>query len=130
MLALAKRLQQLVKQGADPTDAQIAAQNDFIRLADALIDRELLAHFLRGVAGTKDPAVRAVLDKLASLFALWQIEQDAAWFMENGYLSRRKSRAIRAEVESLCEELRYQALHVVNGFAIPDALLAAPIGTR
>ncbi len=130
VLALAKRLQQLVKQGADPTDAQIAAQNDFIRLADALIDRELLAHFLRGVAGTKDPAVRAVLDKLASLFALWQIEQDAAWFMENGYLSRRKSRAIRAEVESLCEELRYQALHVVNGFAIPDALLAAPIGTR
>lgn len=125
LITTGKKLQRLIVDGHDAT----AAQNDLRRVADATIDHIMLTSFRQRIQ-TANSDVRIVLDKLASLFALWQIEQDAAWFLENGFLSRRKSRAIRAEVEQLCDELRHDALHVVDAFAIPDELLAAPIGHR
>jgi len=37
-----------------------------------------------------------------------------------------KSRAIRAEVEALCRELRPEAVTLVDAWGIPDAVLGAP----
>lgn len=128
LVTLARRLRQLVNQGHDPTTAQIEVQNDLMQLADATIDHVLLTQFLARIDQTEDENLRIVLTKLANLFALSKIEQDAAWFLENRYLSPRKSRAVRAEVEQLGKELRYQALHIVDAFAIPDELLGAAIG--
>ena len=39
-----------------------------------------------------------------------------------------KAKAIRTEVNALLGQLRPRAVALVNGFAIPDQLLAAPIG--
>jgi acyl-CoA oxidase len=43
--------------------------------------------------------------------------------MEKGYVENGKARAIRAEVNALCAELRPDAVALVDAFAIPDALL-------
>jgi acyl-CoA oxidase len=40
-----------------------------------------------------------------------------------------KARAIRKQVDALCLELRPAALGLVDAFAIPDEILAAPIAT-
>jgi acyl-CoA oxidase len=49
--------------------------------------------------------------------------------LEAGYISSSKSKAIRGEVNALCDEIHPDALDLVDAFAIPDACLAAPIAT-
>ena len=61
--------------------------------------------------------------------ALSTIERDGAWWLEHGYLSADDSRALQKKVNVLCADLRPQALTLVAGFGIPDALLRAPIAT-
>ena len=39
-------------------------------------------------------------------------------------------RALRPEINALCAELRPHALALVDAFAIPDAVVGAPIGRR
>ena len=62
-----------------------------------------------------------------TLWALWRIEQDRGWFLENGYLEGGKAKAIRALVNRLLAEVRPDALALVDAFGIPDNCLAAPI---
>jgi acyl-CoA oxidase len=67
---------------------------------------------------------------LRALFALSRIEDNLDWFLEANYVESTKSKAIRGEVNALCDELRPQAEALVDAFAIPGACLAAPIATE
>jgi len=79
------------------------------------------------VARVEEPALSAVLKKLCDLYALWQIDQHKDWYLESGYFEGNKTKAIRRQIDSLCADLRYEAVALVDAFAIPDACLAAPI---
>ena len=57
------------------------------------------------------------------------LESHKGWYFEYEYLSAAKSKAIRREVDRLCAEVRVHAAGLVDAFAIPDELLAAPIAT-
>jgi acyl-CoA oxidase len=72
----------------------------------------------------------AVLGTLRELFALSAIERDRAYFLEHGYLSGAQSRSVPGRVDALCRELRPYAASLVDGFGVPDELVAAPIATR
>jgi acyl-CoA oxidase len=61
------------------------------------------------------------------LYALFQIEQNKGWFLEEGYMEAVKTKAIRKMVNQLCWEIRPDALALVDAFAIPDNCIAAPI---
>ena len=63
----------------------------------------------------------------AHCYALWHIEQDRGWFLEQHYIDATKAKAIRTEINALLGQLRSHAVSLVNGFGIPDQLLAAPI---
>ncbi len=67
------------------------------------------------------------LDLVTDLYALWRIELDRGWFLEQGYLEPPKAKAIRKLVNRLCRELRGQAVPLVEAFGIPPELLGAPI---
>jgi acyl-CoA oxidase len=71
--------------------------------------------------------VAATLRPLLTLDALARLEAGAGWFLEHGVLEGAKARAIRKQVDALCLELRPQARGLVDAFAIPDEVLAAPI---
>lgn len=60
---------------------------------------------------------------------LARLELDRGWFQEQGYLSAAKAKAIRKQVNTLCERTRLDAPALVDAFGIPDAILAAPIAT-
>ena len=81
--------------------------------------------------GTTEPTrfrwFSEILRSLVHLFALSRIEADRGWYLESGYLEPPKSRAIRAQVNELCEELRAHARFLVDAFGIPDEVLGAPI---
>ena len=55
------------------------------------------------------------------------LKKHRAWFLENGLISSARSRAVTREVESLCAEVRSEAVALVDAFGIPPECLAAPI---
>jgi len=127
----AQRLKRRMEEGADPFDAFVDVQDQLVELAQAHAEWLVLQRFVDAVDDQDDAGegVRAVLDRLRSLYGLASIEEDLDWFLEAGYVAPAKSKAIRGEVNTLCDEIRPDALGLVDAFGIPDACLAAPIAT-
>lgn len=67
------------------------------------------------------------LKKISVLYALNELKKDASWYLEQGYISGIKSKAIRKRVERLSTELRPHIGVLVDGFGIPEHCLEAPI---
>jgi acyl-CoA oxidase len=67
------------------------------------------------------------LDLVCDLHVMSQLERDRAWFLEHGRLTPARAKALTAAVNELCGELRVYAGTLVEAFAIPDVVLAAPI---
>ncbi|MFE6646438.1 acyl-CoA dehydrogenase [Nocardioides sp. NPDC057772] len=126
MLAgVARRLQSGVKAGGEPGAVFSTVQDHVIGVARAHVERLIHEAFREKVRGLPSGAVRDVLDVLCDLSALSVIEADRAWFMEHGRLSSERSKAITAEVNRLCRDLRPHARLLVDGFGVPEELLRA-----
>ena len=96
-------------------------------LAHAHVERVILEQFQKATQACESESVTSTLAQLCALFALHSLEQDRAWFLEQGYMSAAKTKAIRKQVNRLCLEVRANAVGLVDAFNIPDVLLAAPI---
>ncbi len=128
LASLARRLKHRLDAGRDSFYAMIDCQDHMMATAHAHVERLIFDSFADGVAKAGDELAEP-LGRLLSLYALSAIEADRAWFEEAGYISSAKSRAIRAQVNELCRELRPDAVALVDAFGIPDKLLGAPIAT-
>lgn len=84
--------------------------------ARAHVERAVLESFARVIERTRRRDLREVLGLLCDLYALWHIVRDRAWFMEHGHISADKSKAITALVNSLCGEVRAQAVPLVDAW--------------
>ena len=124
---LARRLRRAA--GADDPFAVFnAAQDHLLAAARAHIDIVLLQAFVdahRRAAPTAASATCSI--RVCDLFALSTIEAERGWFQEHGRLTAARSKAVIAEVNRLCADLRPHALALVDAFAIPEAAIAAPI---
>ena len=129
LAAVARRLKKRLDRGMDSFAALIECQDHLVETAHAHVERIVFEHFADGVEHCDDDALRAVLEPLVDLFALAAIERDRGWFLEHGYIESSKAKAIRKLVNRICREARGQAVPLVDGFGIPEALLAAPIAT-
>lgn len=127
LAAIARKLQRLVQSGVDANDAFLQCQVALVDLARAHVERIVLERFDAAIERTNDPGGITWLRTLRDLYALDAIERDLGYFLEEGYLEANKARAIRAQIDELCAEVRTQAVHLVDAFAIPDEALAAPI---
>ena len=83
--------------------------------------------FLNFVEKIQEEELRFLFKKLGALFALSEINDHAAWYLEHGYISANKSKAIRKQVERICSELRPHVNTLVDGFGIPKSCLKTPI---
>ena len=148
--SVAARLRHRIQEGQDSYHAFNDCQDHLLSTAQAHVERVVLEQFIEAVAACEpeaaepgaverratEPAasgqgsLQDTLQSLCALFALSRIEADRGWFQESGYLSSGKSKAIRAQVNKLCAELRPDAVGLVDAFGIPDELLGAPIATR
>ncbi|WP_408630095.1 acyl-CoA dehydrogenase family protein [Actinomycetospora lemnae] len=106
-----------------------SAQDHLLRAARAHLDGLVLDAFVRGIDTCVDPSARALLEKVCDLYALSLIEEDKGWFLEHGRISAARSKAITAEVNRLCLELRPHARALVDAFGIPEEWIGAPIAT-
>jgi acyl-CoA oxidase len=131
LLTVARRLKALVDDGVDSFEAMNHCQDHLVRLALAHVETDLLGSFHAAVqAAPEAGGVREELGRLATLWALSRLEADRAWFLESGYMEGSQTKAIRAQVNALCRELRPSAVSLVDAFGIPDAVLRAPEGVE
>jgi acyl-CoA oxidase len=126
----AVRIKGFLDGGFDAFDAMNRTQDHLIELARASVARFLLACLREGVAKAPAPGISEVLRSVGALYALSTMEEARGWYLEAGYLEPAKSRAIRAEVNELCAELRDEAVFLVDAFGIPDEVLRAPAGLK
>ena len=127
LVAAGRRLRQLMARGVDSHAAFTSQQNALIALAFAHVERVVLEQFVLTVQLCPEVTLRPALGKLCSLFGLFHLEKGRGWFLENGVISARKSRAVTGEVDALCAEVRREAVALVDSFGIPPECLAAPI---
>lgn len=126
LATVARRLKKRLDAGQEPTQAMLECQTHLLAAARAHVERTVVEHAAMAVAAA--PAdLAAVLRPLLALDALARLEAGAGWLLEHGVLEAAKARAIRKQVDVLCQELRPLARGLVDAFAIPDEILAAPI---
>jgi len=126
-LSLGNRISKRTKHGHTLFEAFKQCQNHALSLAHAYSDRIIHDAFWEAVKQETNPDVRRNLRLLCELYGLAQIEQDLAWLVANHCVTPLQAKRIPKLVTQICTELRPQAIHLVNAFAIPDACLAAPI---
>ncbi len=125
----AQRLRARISDGMSSYEAFNDCQDHLLTMANAHVEHVILKSFSEAVDEVEE-GLRPTLTLLRDLFALSRIEADRAWFLEAGYISSGKSKAIRALVNRLCANVRPVACQLVDAFAIPDTLLAAPIAMK
>lgn len=130
LISAARRLTARLEGGMDSFEAFVEVQDHLLTLSIAYAHRLVLESFQATVENTDEGEVRELLGKVCALYALWHIEQDRGWFLEQRYIDATKAKAIRTEVNALLGQLRPHAVSLVNGFGIPDQLLAAPIAVN
>ena len=111
----------------DVYTAFTAMQRELLELAHAYVERVVLEQFVEAIGQIEDLPLKQTLTRVCCLFALWHLETNRAWYLENGVFSGAKSRAITRLVDKLCREVREEAVALVDSFGIPDSCLAAPI---
>ncbi|WP_417443017.1 acyl-CoA dehydrogenase [Joostella sp.] len=123
----ASRIQKYLKKGIPSYQAFLKTQTHLVALGSSYSEELSYNEFLNFTDTIKDEEMKFLFRKLGSLFALSEINEHAAWYLEHGYISANKSKAIRKQVERLCSELRPHVNTLVDGFGIPKNCIATPI---
>ena len=132
-VTLAKRLQGKLASadpGASKGEQFLEAWNACLphanTLAWAYIDQVLADAFATGVAACAHDGNRALLEKLRALHALTRLNASAFW-VEAGYVTVGKAKAMRREAEALLGEIRPHVETLVDAFAAPKSFLETTI---
>lgn len=126
---VAQRLSKRIKGGMDSYQAFIECQNMLVDMAKAYVERLILEQFIRGVKDA-DKSIQKPLRLMERLYALSMIEQNKAWYLENGYMEGRKTIYISKMVDELCLQARNNSSSFIDAFGIPEGLIKAPIATQ
>lgn len=86
----------------------------------------MLEASLRSLASAS-PALQGLLRPVVRLFALHRLRLDLGWFLTAELLPLGAGKAVPAEVRRLCDQLAPQYQVLIDSFAIPAHLVAAPI---
>jgi acyl-CoA oxidase len=124
--SVARRMKHRIDNGSDSFHAFVDCQDHLLELAEAHTELTLLADFRRELSEFPTVALPQ-MRRLLALFGLATIERNRGWYLEQNYIEAPKSRAIRREVNRLLLEIRPDAVALVDAFAIPNAILGAPI---
>lgn len=125
--SLAARLRKAGAKDADAFTVFNNAQAHVLYAARVHVDRIVLEAFVAGIDACADESARAALSQLCDLFVMANLEADRAWFLEHGRLSPARAKAVTAQVDRLCDELRPLAGPLVEGLGIPQDWLGASI---
>jgi len=124
------RIRSYIKKGMPSYQAFLKVQTHLLALGKAYSTALAYEKFHNYTEQMQDEKYKSLYKKIGSLYALQEIRKDASWYLEQGYISGTKSKAIRQRVERLCTELRPHINVLIDGFGIPDHCLNAPIAKQ
>ena len=124
---IAMRIRDYVKKGMPSYQAFLKVQTHLLALGKAYSVELAYAIFVDFTDTIEDEKNRELFKKIGVLYALHELRKDASWFLEQGYISGTKSKAMRQRVERLATELRPHIGVLVDGFGIPQHCMEAPI---
>ena len=130
LISLGERMQKYIKRGMDGQQTFLKVQQHMMDLAAAFIAEVTLVSFHKHINNCKDAATRKAMETLAQLYALDNIFENRGWYLESDYMDGTKTKAIRRQITKLYQEIKPDALALVDAFAIPDELLSAPIALK
>lgn len=125
--SVASRIQDYTKKGVPSYQAFLKVQTHLVQLGKAYSEELSYKAFSDYTKTIQSNNLKFLFEKIGALFALSEIHDNAAWYLEQGYISGTKSKAIRNRVERLCSELRPHVDSLVNGFGIPNSCIKTPI---
>lgn len=107
-------------------------QSDAVQhTAQSFGEREVLEAALRTLENTSSsqvsPALRKILQPVIALYALVRVEEDLGWLMTERLISVETGAAVAPAVRALCGQVESNWGLLVDSFAIPEHLVAAPI---
>ncbi|WP_422631922.1 acyl-CoA dehydrogenase family protein [Pseudokineococcus basanitobsidens] len=127
LVGVARRLRRASAPGADAGAVFDDAQDHLLAAARAHVDRVVVEALVAAEDACEDDAVAELLARVGDLHVLSTIERDRAWYLEHGWLTPGRSKAVVAAVNEVCGELRPDARLLVDGFGIPERWVTAPI---
>eukprot|EP00245_Coleochaete_scutata_P005256 TRINITY_DN18686_c0_g1_i1.p1 TRINITY_DN18686_c0_g1~~TRINITY_DN18686_c0_g1_i1.p1 ORF type:complete len:686 (-),score=144.71 TRINITY_DN18686_c0_g1_i1:359-2416(-) len=104
--------------------------NQVLALAESHVECILLNKFVEAVEKCPYPQERAGLKLVCDLYAVDRITMAFGTSRYGNDVPVSRAKAIQAELEALCGEVRQSSEEFVDAFAIPDFLLRAPIGLK
>ncbi|MCW3012432.1 MAG: acyl-CoA oxidase domain protein [Solirubrobacterales bacterium] len=120
MSGAARRMKGGMDNGTDPFEVLVDCQDHLVMVGRSHVDHLLAKAFSDRIETIEDPALRGVLDKLCSLYALSVIEAERGWYQEHGRLSSTRSKATIKAVNTLCGELRPHAALLTEAYGVPE----------
>ena len=124
---IAMRIRDYVKKGIPSYQAFLKVQTHLLTLGKAYSIELAYNTFIDFTNTIEDKKNNLLFQKISTLYALHELQKDASWYLEQGYISGTKSKAIRKRVERLSTEFRPHIGVLVDGFGIPEHCIEAPI---
>ncbi len=108
-------------------DVWMRRESDLVQAtALAYIEREVLEVSYAAVDSCSR-SLGQVMKSVVELFAVKAIEEDLGWYLSEEICSPFVGKMIREAVRKLCQSMTPHVHTLVDGFGIPDHLIAAPI---
>lgn len=114
---------------ASPLDRWNHAVNPALDLVDAYASRRAAQAFTAFADRVADDATRNLLEQVFRLFVLQCLAPHAGLLLAQGHLTAEAVRDLAPAIDRASAELAPHALSLVDAFAVPDAILQAPIAT-
>ncbi len=128
--SIAQRMNRLFKKRVTPYQAFLRVQTHIILLALAYAEEQCLSAMHRAIEDAEEGDEKFMLKKLSALFALSTIYEHNGWYLEQGYISSGKSKAIRQLIHRHVQQMVPDGLALVDAFGIPEQYLDLPLLNR
>lgn len=119
----------LGRPSADPMERWNHAVNPALDLVGAYATRRAAEAFLAAADRVGDPTTRDLLTQVFRLFVLQHLAPCAGLLLAEGHLTAEAVRDLAPTIDRIGAALAPHALTLVEAFAVPDAILQAPIAT-
>lgn len=124
--SVAQRMNRLFKTRITPYQAFLRVQTHMIQLAMAYAEERCLLAFHKIIEETTSHNEQFMLKRLSALYALSTIYENNGWYLEQGYISGNKSKAIRQLLHRHVAQMVPDGPALVRAFGIPERYLDLP----
>lgn len=124
--SLAQRMNKLFKKRVTPYQAFLKVQTHVIQLAMAYAEERCLLAFHEAIEKTEGEEEIFMMKRLSALYALSAIYDHHGWYLEQGYLSSGKSKAIRQLLHRHVLQMVPDGPALTRVFRVPEKYLDLP----